>query len=93
VVTGFTPLGVSTAGRRSHSRARRPRSTLMLMARRAEDLPPTVVVIEDEFSTMSADEYRIALDRWLAEVDADEPIERPVSAADILRDIREHDET
>jgi hypothetical protein len=65
----------------------------MLMARRAEDLPPTVVVIEDEFSTMSADEYRIALDRWLAEVDADEPIELPVSAADILRDIREHDET
>jgi hypothetical protein len=65
----------------------------MLMARRAEDLPPTVVVIEDEFSTMSADEYRIALDRWLAEVDADEPIELPVSAADILRDIREHGET
>ena len=27
------------------------------MARRADDLPPTVVVIEDEYSTMTDDEY------------------------------------
>ncbi len=62
------------------------------MARRAEDLPPTVVVIEDEFSTMADDEYRAALDRWLAELDAADPIDVEVSAADILRNIREHGE-
>jgi hypothetical protein len=31
------------------------------VARRAEDLPPSVVVIEDEFSSMADDEYRAAL--------------------------------
>ncbi len=63
----------------------------MPVVRRAEDQPPTVVVIEDEFSMMSDDEYRVALDRWLAEVDADEAVELPISAA--LRSIREHGET
>lgn len=62
------------------------------MARRAEDLPPTVVVIEDEFSTMSDENYREALDRWLAELDAAEPIEVEVSTAEILRSIRESGE-
>jgi hypothetical protein len=62
------------------------------MARRAEDLPPTVVVIEDEFSTMPDDEYRKALDHWLAELDNAEPIDVEVSAAEILRSIREHGE-
>jgi hypothetical protein len=62
------------------------------MARRAEDLPPSVVVIEDEFSAMTDDEYREALDRWLAELDAAEPIEVEVSGAEILRSIRESGE-
>ena len=62
------------------------------MASRDEDLPPTVVVIEDEFSTMADDEYRKALDRWLADLDEAEPIELNVTAADTLRDIREHGE-
>ena len=53
---------------------------------------PTVVVIEDEFSTMADDEYRKALDRWLADLDEAEPIELNVTAADTLRDIREHGE-
>jgi hypothetical protein len=62
------------------------------MARRAEDLPPNVVVIEDEFSAMTDDEYREALAHWLAELDEAEPIELDVTAADTLRDIREHGE-
>jgi hypothetical protein len=62
------------------------------VARRAEDLPPSVVVIEDEFSTMADDEYREALDRWLAELDSAEAIDVEVSAADALRSIREHGE-
>jgi hypothetical protein len=62
------------------------------MARRADHLPRSVVVIEDEYSTMTDDEYRAALDRWLDELDAAEPIELDVAAADILRDIREHGE-
>ena len=62
------------------------------MARRAEDLPPSVVVIEDEFSIMTDDEYRAALDRWLREVDSSEAIDVPTSAADTLRTIREHGE-
>jgi hypothetical protein len=62
------------------------------MARRAEDLPPSVVVIEDKYSTMDDDEYRAALDCWLREVDASEAIEVPVSAAEALRSIREHGE-
>jgi len=62
------------------------------MARRAEDLPPSVVVIEDEFSSMSDEEYRGAVDRWLAELDAAPTIEVEVSAADTLRRIREHGE-
>jgi hypothetical protein len=62
------------------------------MARRAEDLPPSVVVIEDEFSSMPDEEYREALDRWLAELDAASTIEVKVSAADTLRGIREHGE-
>ena len=68
------------------------RSTLSRMARRAEDLPASVVVIEDEYSTMTDEEYREALDRWLAELDDAEPIELDVTAADALRDIREHGE-
>jgi hypothetical protein len=62
------------------------------MARRAEDLPPSVVVIEDEFSSMADEEYRVALDRWLAELDAAPTIEVGVDAADTLRTIREHGE-
>jgi hypothetical protein len=62
------------------------------MARRAEDLPPSVVVIEDEHSALDDDEYRAALDRWLREVDSSEAIEVLISAADTLRAIREHDE-
>jgi hypothetical protein len=62
------------------------------MARRAEDLPPSVVVIEDDFSAMTDDEYRDALARWLAELDEAEPIELDVTAADTLRDIRDNGE-
>jgi hypothetical protein len=50
------------------------------------------VVIEDEYSTMTHDEYRGALDCWLDELDAAEPIELDVTAADTLRDTREHGE-
>jgi hypothetical protein len=62
------------------------------MARRAEDLPPSVVVIEDEFSSMADEEYREALDLWLAELNAASAIEVEISAADTLRSIREHGE-
>lgn len=62
------------------------------MARRAEDLPPSVVVIEDEFSSMADDDYRAALDHWLAELDAAPTIEVGVDAAETLRSIREHGE-
>jgi hypothetical protein len=62
------------------------------MARRADDLPPSVVVIEDELSSMADDEYRAVLDRWLAELDTAPTIEVGVEAADTLRSIREHGE-
>jgi hypothetical protein len=35
--------------------------------------PPTVVVIQDEVSTMTEEEYRAAPDRLLAELDASSP--------------------
>ena len=62
------------------------------MARRAEDLPPNVVVIEDEHSALDDDEYRAALERWLRELDAVEGTAVSVSAAETLRSIREHGE-
>jgi len=55
-------------------------------------MPPSVVVIEDEFSIMTDEEYRAALDRWLGEVDSSEAIEVLICAADTLRTIREHGE-
>lgn len=62
------------------------------MARRAEDLPPSVVMIEDEHSAMDGDEYRAALDWWLRELDAVEAVAVPVSAAETLRSVRERGE-
>jgi hypothetical protein len=62
------------------------------MARRAEDLPASVVVIEDEHSALDDDEYRAALGRWLGEVDSSEAIDVPTSAADTLRTIRDYGE-
>ena len=62
------------------------------MARRAEDLPPTVVVIKDEFSTMSDEEYRDALARRLAELAEAEPIDVEVQRGRGPSDIREHGE-
>lgn len=62
------------------------------MARRAEDLPPNVVVIEDEHSAMDDDDYRAALGSWLRELDAGEAVAISMSAAETLRSIREHGE-
>lgn len=59
----------------------------MDVARSAEDLSgdPVLVVIDDDVSTMTADE-------WLALLAGDEPSEVDADAADIIRDIREHGE-
>jgi hypothetical protein len=48
-------------------------------------LGPRAVVIEDEFSTMTDEDYGAALNAWLAELDAADAILVPVSAADTLR--------
>lgn len=57
------------------------------MARRAEDFSndPALVLIKDDEPSMTVDE-------WLAMLDEDEPTDVDVSAAEILRDIREHGE-
>jgi hypothetical protein len=71
----------------------RSRLYALVMAIESADLEPTVIIIEDEFSTMSDDEYDVALVAWLAEIDAADAVVVPVSAADTLRDIREHGES
>jgi hypothetical protein len=66
---------------------------LWFMATESADLEPTVIIIEDEFSAMSDEEYDVALVAWLAEIDAADGVVVPVTAADTLRDIREHGES
>jgi hypothetical protein len=53
------------------------------VARRAEDLPPPPVV--DAVSDgLNDDEVAAAFAAWLAELDTEEPLDLPVSAADEL---------
>lgn len=47
-----------------------------------------VVVIDDEWSRLSADEYRSALDAWIAERGTTEPVVVSISAAEVLRTLR-----
>jgi predicted phosphoadenosine phosphosulfate sulfurtransferase len=62
------------------------------MATEPADLEPKVIIIEDEFSTMSNEDYDAALAAWLAEADPADAVVVPVSAAETLRDLREHGE-
>jgi hypothetical protein len=62
------------------------------MATEPADLEPKVIIIEDEFSTMTDEDYGAALIAWLAEVDAAHAVVVPISAAETLRDLREHGE-
>ncbi len=57
------------------------------------ELETSVLVIVDEFSSMSDDEYAVALAAWMAEADTAEPIDISISTADTLREIREHGES
>jgi len=59
------------------------------MARRTEDfeIDPTVVPIDDSTDTSPA-----AMEAWLASLRGDEPVNLSVSAAEIVREIREHGE-
>jgi hypothetical protein len=59
------------------------------MARRTEDfeIDPVIVRIDDASDTSPA-----AMDGWLADLHRDEPVNPSVSAAEIVRDIREHGE-
>jgi hypothetical protein len=62
------------------------------MARRAGDLHPTVVEIEDEFSNLSDEDRSAVLEAWFAELDAHESIDVPISAAETLGELRESGE-
>jgi hypothetical protein len=66
---------------------------LSFMATESSDLEPMVIIIEDAFPTMSDEDYDVALEAWLAEIDAADAVVLPVTAADTLRDIREHGES
>jgi hypothetical protein len=59
------------------------------MARRTEDfeIDPAIVPIDDGADTSSG-----AIEVWLASLHEDEPVNLSVSAADIVRAIREHGE-
>jgi hypothetical protein len=60
------------------------------MARRPEDfeIDPVVVEILDGRDTSPA-----AMDAWLANLRSDAPVTLPVSASELVREIREHGET
>jgi hypothetical protein len=66
---------------------------LWFMATESADLEPTVIIIEDEFSTMSDENYDAALSAWLADIDAADAVVVPVAAAETLREIRERGES
>jgi len=59
------------------------------MARRTEDfeIDPTIVPIDDGADTSPA-----AREAWLASLRGDEPVNLSVSAAEVVRVIREHGE-
>jgi hypothetical protein len=59
------------------------------MARRTDDfeIDPAIVPIDDATDTSPA-----AIDVWLASLRGDEPVNLSVSAAEVVRDIREHGE-
>jgi hypothetical protein len=63
------------------------------MAMEPADLEPTVVIIDDAFSSMSDEEYATALVAWIAEASATDPIDLPVTAAETLHEIRERGES
>ena len=57
------------------------------------DLEPKLVLVDDEFSAINDDEYAASLAAWIAEAEKVEPIDLPVTAAEALREMREHGET
>jgi hypothetical protein len=59
------------------------------MARRTEDfeIDPAIVPIDDGTDTSPA-----AIEAWLASLHGDEPVNLSVSAAEVVREIREHGE-
>ena len=59
------------------------------MARRTEDfeIDPAIVPIDDGTDTSPA-----AMEAWLASLHRDEPVNLSVSAAEVVREIREHGE-
>ena len=63
------------------------------MATDPADLEALVTVIPDEFSSMSDEDYAAALADWMAEVGSADPVVVTVSAADTLREMREHGES
>jgi hypothetical protein len=66
---------------------------MVCMAMEPADLEPTVVFIDDEFSSLSDEEYAAALAAWAAEATDIEPVELPVTAAETLHEIRERGES
>ena len=49
-------------------------------------------MIPDEFSTLSDEDYQRVLTGWLAELDTAVGVAVAVTAADTLRELREHGE-
>lgn len=47
-----------------------------------------VVLIDDEWSRATSDEYAAALAAWIREADAREPVATSVSAAEVLHRLR-----
>lgn len=66
---------------------------LACVAMDPEELSGSVIVIADEFSSMSDEEYADALAAWLAKADSLEPLVLPVSATETLREIRQSGES
>lgn len=70
-----------------------PSPTMASMAMEPADIEPTVVFIDDEFSSMSDEDYAAALAAWIAEANEFEPVDLPVTAAETLHAIRERGES
>ena len=87
---GLVEIEIEITGTVSTDR-RRPYAGLL--ATDPADLEPIVTIIADEFSSMNDEAYAAALGAWIAEIDAADPVVVPVSAADSLRELREHGES
>jgi hypothetical protein len=66
------------------------RSTLVVMAKRPDELhDPVVVEIEDEFSRLPAGERARLTDEWLDSLRTAEPVELAVSGAEMVAAARD----